>query len=212
MRYLPGDPPYGTAAELAAYLRRELNRISNAIGSHESEGWTDLRFPASSINLAGSASPPSIDATWSLMSVPGTLLFSGSLVNNVAGVAQFPHGFLPGPVEPHIHVRREADSADGVVFYLAYNILGNPGDQPAGWVTLTGSVAVGDFSNAYEHCIITFPLVDLTSYYDSVMLGWHLWRDGASDSFAGVVRLYEFDIHYRHRGFGSADIYARKPG
>ena len=209
MKYSVGAIPL-QVQRLAEFLRRELQRISNVTDSYESEGWTDLRFPASAINLAGSAAPPAMEAAVSAYAVPGTLLFSGSLQNDVAGVAQFPHGFVPGQVEPHIHVRREVDSNDGVVFYLAVNILGNPGDQPAGWVTLTGSVVVGDFSNAYEHCIITFPRVDLTSYYDSVMLGWHLWRDGASDSFAGVVRLYEFDIHYRARGFGSRDIYARK--
>ena len=213
MKYVPGPSQFvKTAQQLAEYLRRELQRISQSVSSLESEGWTDLRFPAQGINPAGSPAPATVDNTTSANAVPGSLLFSGIGINGVAGIAQFPHGFVPGPVEPHIHVRREAASTEGVVFYLNYKIIGNPGDQPGPWVTLTGSVAVGDFTSAFEHCIITFPRIDLTSYYDSVCLNWYLWRDGASDSYADQVRLYEFDIHYRHRGFGSADIYARKNG
>jgi hypothetical protein len=209
MKFAPSNVPAQTSQQLAEYLRREFQRVANSIDSLNQDGWTDEKFPASGINLAGTPSPPTIDSTWSANSVPGTLLFSGSAQNNLAGVAQFKHGFVSGPVGPHMHVRREVDSAEGVVFYLAYNILGNPGDKPTGWVTLSGTVVAGDFTSAYEHCIIAFPAIDLTSYYDSVMVGWHLWRDGASDSFADVVRLYEFDIHYRNRAFGSTNIYAQ---
>src|SRR5574339_825311 len=61
--------------------------------------WEDLRFPANGINLPGSSADPTRD------DVTGSLVFSATQDNVIAGVAQMPHAWAPeSTVSPHLHL------------------------------------------------------------------------------------------------------------
>jgi hypothetical protein len=76
--------------------------MTDNTASQVTGAWEGLRFPAQGINPAGAASPPSVDEV--LTSFTGTLLFSGSQENVIAGVAQMPHAWrVQSAIRPHIH-------------------------------------------------------------------------------------------------------------
>lgn len=104
--------------------RRDLKTATVAEVMHH--GWDDLRFPAQGINPAGAASPPAVDEV--LTSFTGTLLFSGSQENVIAGVAQMPHSWSPGTwIESSMlcwQIRRQGatDAESGTARLLEFDI------------------------------------------------------------------------------------------
>ena len=159
-------------------------------------GWDDLRFPAQGINPAGAAAAPAVDTT--LDGFPGTLLFSGSQENVIAGVAQMPHAWSPGTyIEPHIHWSKPVGSAAAVTWELYYRHLGFPNDVAGDWIgPVVGAIEVGDPTESNSQVITGFGRVDMTGRRESSMLCWQIRRQGATDADNGTARLYEFDIHY----------------
>lgn len=180
--------------DLRTATKRELKNAT--VAEVMRHGWEDLRFPAQGINPAGTASPPTVDEV--LTSFPGTLLFSGSQENIVAGVAQMPHAWSPGTfIEPHIHWSKPTGSADAVAWELYYRKLGFAGDAAADWVgPVAGVIVAGDQTVSNGHVISSFGRVDMTGLRESSMLCWQIRRQGATDADSGTARLYEFDIHY----------------
>lgn len=167
-------------------------------------GWEDLRFPAAAINPLGATSPPALDDT--VTGFPGTLLFSGSQENIVAGVAQMPHAWEPGTtIKPHIHWSKPVGSADAVTWELYYRHLGFPSDVAWDWVgPLAGTISAGDQTVANAHIISGFADIDMAGKRESSMLCWQIRRQGATDADNGTARLLEFDIHYYSVKAGTA--------
>jgi hypothetical protein len=165
--------------------------------------WDDLRFPAQGINPAGAPQPPAVDEV--LTSFPGTLLFSGSLENVIAGIAQMPHAWARGTeIKPHIHWSKPVGSANAVDWVLYYRHLGFAGDAADAWVgPIAGVIAAGDPTVTNGHIISTFGAIDMTGKRESSCLCWQIRRLGNTDADAGTARLYEFDIHYQSSKFGT---------
>ena len=158
--------------------------------------WEDLRFPVQGINPAGSAAPPTVDAT----TRPGTLLFASNADNHVAGVAQMPHAWKAGTeIHPHVHWCKTTSAAGGVVWQWRYSIawIGETFPAYSAWTSATNAVSPAD--TADRHALDSFPAVDMTGKKESCVILWEIRRytDDAADNYAAAARLLEFDIHFQ---------------
>jgi hypothetical protein len=178
--------------------------LRNGIATQLTGAWEDLRFPVSSVNPAGTASPPAVDET--LTDFPGTLLFAGNAENIIAGVAQMPHAWRPqSDIKPHIHWSKPVGSSSAVTWQLYYRHLGFPGDAVGDWVgPIAGTIVAGDQTVSNAHIISSFGAVDMTGKRESSVLCWQVRRQGGTDADNGTARLYEFDIHYMVDKSGTA--------
>lgn len=167
-------------------------------------GWDDLRFPVQAINPIGAGTAPTLDEV--LTSFPGTLLFSGSAENVIAGVAQMPHAWEAGShIEPHIHWSKPVGSANAVAWEFYYRHMGFAGDVVGDWVgPIAGTISAGDPTASNSHIITGFGDVDMTGKRESSMLCWQIRRQGGTDADSGTARLFEFDIHYYSVKAGTA--------
>lgn len=161
------------------------------------DGWDDLRFPVQGINPAGAANAPTVDTT--LDGYPGTLLFSGSQENVIAGVAQLPHAWKRGSaIRPHIHWSKPVGSASATVWVLYYRMLGFVGEVHGAMVgPVAATVLVGDPTVADTMLIAGFGEIDMTGQKESTCIAWQIRRLGNTDADNGTARLFEFDIHYQ---------------
>lgn len=169
--------------------------------------WDDLRFPASSVNPAGSTAPPAIDDT--LDGVSGTFLFSGTQENVVAIVSQMPHAWKRGSsIHPHIHWEKVTQSSNAVTWELYYRHIGNPHDVKGEWIgPLAPAGTVGDVNAANQQLLTYWDYLDMTGFKESVITAYRIHRKGNTDAYAGLARLYEFDIHYqKDKGGTSVEI------
>jgi len=169
------------------------------------EGWDDLRFPVQGINPAGAANAPAVDDT--LTDYPGTLLFSGSQENVIAGIAQLPHAWKAGSaIKPHIHWSKPVGSASAVSWVLYYRLLGSPGDAHGALIgPLAGTLVAGDMTTADQMLLTRFDPIDLTGQKESTCLSWQIRRLGDTDADNGTARLFEFDLHYQSDKGGTVD-------
>lgn len=164
--------------------------------------WDDLRFPAQGINPAGSSAPPSVDTA----TFPGTLLFSSTQDNLVAGVAQMPHEWAIGDsIHPHVHWAKTTSAAGGVVWEFRYVIanIGETFGAYSAWEPCAYQVPDSDLAN--KQALATFSFLDMTGFKESAMVLWQIRRNtaAAADTYAGPARLLEFDIHYRKSRLGT---------
>ena len=201
----PQAPYESYEAQLNMALQRELFKLQVHI-DEASYGWDDLRFPAQSINPAGTTEPAALDTTET--GFPGTLLFSGSKDCLIAGVAQIPHAWLRGSyMVPHIHWSKPTPSSLTVSWEFYVRFLGNVGDAATAWDGPRGGVLVaGNQGAADAHLLTTFGTLTMTNVYqESFMLSWRIYRRGTTDADNSDVRLYEFDIHYQRGKAGTVD-------
>ena len=209
----PKLPLVGSADWIKRLVRR-LNELlrqwAQTINPWIGPSWEDLRFPAQSINPSGAPTGASFDTT----TRPGTLIFSGTAENHVAGVAQLPHSWLEGSaIRPHIHwTKVTADpSSEGVTWQLRYAIAGiNEVIQPYASYT-TATLVAGNLFDAEHHNISGFGDIALTGYLGSTMILWQLRRLGNTDSATTDCRLLEMDFHYQIGQVGSSNK-AEYPG
>lgn len=168
------------------------------------EGWTDMRFPASQIDPVGLIGAAS--RITSLTGYTGALEFSGSADNVCAGICQLDHGWAPGTaLKPHIHWTNPTGQA-GVDWRFYYRIVGNPRDVAGAWSSAQSPVVtIGDPSVNDEHCITTFPDIEMTGYIESAIVYWQLHRLGNSDSASGEAVLHELDFHVLMEKVGTAE-------
>jgi hypothetical protein len=162
----------------------------------QSPRWDDLRFPAQGLNPAGQAAPPTIDNT----TFPGTLLFSGSIINGQGGVAQMPHAWEKGTaVRPHLHWSKTTSVSGGVVWQWRYT-KANIGDvfgAYSAWIDAVPAVPHSDTAN--KQALDAFPELDMTENRESAVICWEFRRNPTvgGDTYGANARLYEFDIHYQ---------------
>ena len=161
-------------------------------------GWDDLRFPVQGINPPGAARDPSRDNT------DGTLVFSASQTNIIAGVAQMPHAWKEGSkIYPHIHWLAGAGGTGNVLWRFEYKIASVGADFPAGYDTQDTLAAAPN--SAVKHNLHRLGVIDMEGEKLSSILLWKISRIGGddTDTFAGTVKLLEFDIHYEIDAIGS---------
>lgn len=160
-------------------------------------GWDDLRMPVQSINPVGGINAPAQDQVES--SFPGTLLFSGSRDDMVAGVFQMPHRWRRGTaIKPHIHWSKPVGSANAVTWELFLRDCKNPGEAAGAWSTAyTGTIVAGDQTVNDNHIISTFGEVAMTDREESAIMAWRIYRRGSTDAESGTARLLEFDVHFQ---------------
>lgn len=165
--------------------------------------WDDLRFPAQGINPAGAPAPPTVDTA------DGTLVFSASQTNIIAGIAQLPHQWKEGStVNPHIHWCPSNTNTGNVLWRFEYEV------QDIGGV-FTGFTTVDTLEAgsgvAETHQIHSLGTIDMTGKKVSCVMKWKLSRIGGdgTDTFTGTARLLEFDIHYEIDSLGSSDEFTK---
>jgi hypothetical protein len=172
--------------------------------------WDDLRFPAQGINPQGNVAPPTVDSSV----FPGTLLFSPSAVNVVAGAAQMPHRWLAGSsIKPHIHWAKTSVNPNDVAWEFCYSIA-NVGDVfPAysAWMPCGNPVPHANTLN--KQCIAEWGSISMTGKRESCMVLWQIRRNTADvvDTYADAARLLEFDLHYQVCKFGTELEYPVAP-
>lgn len=186
-----------SSSPVSAWVYTERGWVANG-----APVWDDLRFPAQGINPAGQTDAPSIDTT----TFPGTLLFSASVVNLIAGVAQMPHAWSRGTaIHPHVHWAKSTSAAGGVVWEWCYSIadIGGTFGAYSAWTAATA--VVSDSNTASKQALAAFPLLDMTGYKESTMIAWQLRRnvDATADTYAAVARFFEFDFHYQSNKLGT---------
>jgi hypothetical protein len=201
-------------ADITALYRQQADAPALAINMLVNEvtlRWDDLTFAASSVtvNPIGAVANPGRDETES--DFPGTLLFSGTQDNVLAGTLQMPHCWAEGTiVRPHIHWSKPAGGAGDDVTWQIYTRILNRGAAPGNWVgPVAGVMEINHNGIADAEAITSFGAVAMTGMPVSTNLAWRLYRRGSSDVFGGTARLIEFDIHYQVDSRGSSREYAK---
>lgn len=169
--------------------------------------WDDLRFPAASINPVGSPSPPTLDTADPFS---GTLLFSASATNSVAGQAQLSHAWKEGSeIIPHIHWCPTSTGTGNVLWRLQYQISDVNGTFPGSYTILDVLDAGDGVTN--KHQIASFSPIVMTGKSLSCVILWKISRIGGdgTDTYASTARFLEFDIHYQIDGNGSRQEYIK---
>ena len=165
--------------------------------------WEDMRAPASAINPAGSLAPPTVDNT------DGSLVFSKGKI--VTLWLQLPHSWKEGTeLRPHLHWTKTTTGAGLPNWQMKYKFA-NAGEVLTAFTSLTSGVEGVPNSNTVDkHAIFRFPAIDATSKKISSMLCVVLQRtNNAGDTYAGDVKLLEFDIHYQVDTAGSRQEYIK---
>lgn len=158
--------------------------------------WEDLRFPAQGINPAGTSSPPTVVTSGTFK---GTLLFSFSATNIIAGIAQVPHAWkTETSLEPHVHWCPTTAGAGNVAWRFSYQLAQINGTFPAAMTTAGIEVDAAD-GTANKHQYHEFTAIPMTGLRGvSTCIVWTLERVGgdASDTYGATARFLELDIHY----------------
>lgn len=166
--------------------------------------WTDLRAPASAIQVAGSTGIPSWDTT------NGGWAFDDAKTEQVFLLLQFPHSWVPeSPIVPHVHWIQS--DAGRVAWRMQYKWVNNGADIPGPFEEVTTSNLVFRYTSGNFLQISTFGEIDASGKGLSSMLSIKLARVGgdASDTHSGDATLWEFDIHYRADGLGSQEEFRK---
>ena len=173
---------------------------TNGITVTNNYGWEDLRFPV------GVAAPVTPNADVALDVANNAITFSegaggastnfgtGSNVDHVWGVAQFPHTWRTNSaVSMHVHFnQRFSDETN--CWYMYYRF------QPIGLPTNSAWTFTGPASNLYAfngtniHQMAVFGDITLNGNYSSI-LDWKIFALGSAVSNDLIFK--EFDIHYQ---------------
>jgi len=184
----------------------------STVGTHleEPPRWDDLRFPAQAINPAGAIAAPTVDTT--LTAFPGTLIFSGSQINIITGIAQLPHAWKEGTdLHPHIHWQKVAADAEELAVQWQFKTrVSNVGGVWSEWTSWGNVISeIGDPHASGNHVMSSFPVIDMEGRTVSCLVAWQIQRVGTDDAYNGTARLFEFDIHYQVDSLGSTEEYEK---
>ena len=159
----------------------------------DAENWEDLRFPSQSIDPVGSTAPATRDNN------DGTITFSASATNIIAGIAQMPHNWLRGSaIRPHIHWSPTTTGSGNVYWRFEYEIV-NFGDAFTGYTTINTLDSADGTAEKHQIHNLHSTEIAMTNFKESSIMKWRISRIGGdgTDTYSAVARLLEFDIHYR---------------
>lgn len=166
--------------------------------------WDDLRMPAQAIDPVGGVGSAGRDTA------SGLLAFSGVADNAIGGVAQMPHGWLPGSViRPHIHLRfPNANPGTNTRWQFGYDIANRDEDwtNASGTYTLLPAVTVANPDNVNRHVHADLGDLDMTGFRESACILWSITRlalTDVADTDNQTCLLVEFDIHHQLNKLGS---------
>jgi hypothetical protein len=177
-------------------LRLGRAEITNGITVTANWGWEDLRFPANALRTQGAANVPTFDSF-----VGGLYLFSfsGTTLQQIYGVAQFPHTWRTNSaVKAHVHTTNGSTvTTNASVWKLEYTWVSVHGTNPT--TTITVATTNAWTGTAYTHNMWEFADIDGAGQTESSILTFRLYRDptDAGDAQTDGEWLYEFDIHYQ---------------
>jgi hypothetical protein len=209
------SPPYDIVDVTAALQAQTIsagdtnvaNLYTHGVVQYIDSFWDDLRFPAQGINPAGAPAPPGVDTA------TGCLSFAGNLDNVIGGVAQLPHSWKAGTrIHPHLHLLfTTSNPGTNTRWQFMYNRADRNEDfeHAAGTFTSMTAVTIPNPGNALRHVhLIDLGELDMTTYRESCIILWQVWRLAASDAADNDTNdclLMEFDIHYEIDKPGSVD-------
>lgn len=177
------------------------NNIIRGYFNLDTPQWEDLRFPASTINPAGSTNPADVDNTY------GWLVFGKEGIQICAVQVQIPHAWKEGSVlRPHIHWMKSTSTSGNVYWRLEYRWVGIGDVMDDSWTTLNATVpTISDGNTQYKHALTQCGDISATGKTVSDMLVMRLSRQSTqpTDTYNGDAILLEFDIHYQVDSFGS---------
>jgi len=186
---------HGTITSMLRNFSYWLDRASR-------DYWEALQIPAGSINLSGSATPPTVDTT----TVPGSLLFSTSSTNAIAGCVQVPHGWKEGSnIYPHIHWTKTTADGSGlaVAWEMKYAVASIGEAIPAYSAWLSHTLESGDLTTLEKHNLSSFTAINMAAETVGVYIFWQLQRDVTDDTYGSNARLLGIDFHYERNTGGS---------
>lgn len=196
-----GGFTFGTSASFSKF-EQDTGFIS-AAGS--ACAWDDLLSPATSINPAGSPTPPSIDNT------DGSLIFTATGVNTVTVWFQLPHAWKVGSeLRPHLHWYKSASTSGYVNWEVKYKYAGLGASFGSFTGLLSGTVQVPDSNSANVHAITRFPVIDGSGLtISSMVCVWVQRTTTSGDTYSGNAHLIGVDIHYQKDTQGSRQEYIK---
>lgn len=164
----------------------------------------DLRFPATAINPTGTIAPATFDTTRIGFS------FSASATNQIAIIAQMPYGWKMGSsIHPHIHWHPIDTNTGNVYWRMEYKWTNMSDAEPSAWTTVNTLDAGDGVADKYQ--IADLGAISGTGKALSSILKIIISRMGgeATDTYASVAILDEFDIHYEVDTLGSSEEYTK---
>lgn len=167
--------------------------------------WQDLRMPLSTTKINATGTPPTFDNFRGL--AVGAYQFSGSINNECFFETQIPHGIYGSTIDAHVHYSTEVDvGAATITMGLEYVITGTNGVIATTTTTIEASVS--NVASGTHHILDIGDITLPTSGKDSAMVSARFFRLGAgTDSFTGVVNVFEVDFHYLATRPGSSAEY-----
>lgn len=160
----------------------------------------------------GGSNPP----TWTFFKNNGSgsqgvylWMFSSSTEQEVYFTIQLPHSYKVGSnIYPHIHWTTATGTPSGsdVVWSLEYTIVAIGGTfSNTTTINATNIIAAITPTGTHQHLISSFPAISGTGLGISTVIIGRLYRNvnHASDTFANLVGLLGFDIHFEKDTDGS---------
>lgn len=211
-RFTFDPPPSGMDPIVAEWAEAQFRRLQNDLialiqdsemALPELPRWDDFRAPATIAPVSGATGEPD-------RAEDGALLFANNLVEQIPFLFQLPHNWPAWtPVRPHVHWKKAADGAGGVMWELRYRVWNLHDLTPAwsAWLQPAGrSMTLG---TTQETLIDYWNEIDLTGIDRSAMLSIQLRRNinAASDTYADDAKLWELDLHRQQRGDGTYNEY-----
>lgn len=166
--------------------------------------WEDFRFPLAIGNIGGTITPPEF------------VIFRGGIAayrfrntrdDDVCFSIQFPHGWVPGVVKPHVHwspgASGVAQSGKAVRWVLEYTVADIGTNYPA--------TQTQDFNDTvsgadYRHETTPEGSIDLSAYSPSCVMLCRLYRFNTivNNAAAGMYAT-DIDFHIQMQGIGTVN-------
>lgn len=203
------DPaPSDMDSTAAEWAEGQFRRMQNAliafiqdaeIALPELPRWDDFRTPATEVPVSGATGEPD-------RADDGGLLFANDLVEQVPLIYQLPHNWPAGtPVRPHVHWKKSADGAGGVMWEIRYRVWNLHELTPAWSAWLQPAGRSMTLSTTQETLIDYWDEIDLTGIEKSAMISIQLRRNtaDATDTYGDDAKVWEFDLHRLQLGDGT---------
>lgn len=170
--------------------------------------WEDLRFPAQSLNPAGTSSGADLVATWGPSSNLLAAGFEDGKTDVTFAQAQIPHDWMNkgGWLIAHAHVSPHTTTTGHVVLACIYSQAGIGASFQTPVTTLSTNAIYA--TNRWQHLLWSWPALPATNCLTlSSMVPIRIERRAtdARDTYAETLHMLEFDLHYQTKV--SPDVY-----
>jgi hypothetical protein len=184
----------------------EIGNMAKNISSIQtiSSNYADSLSPMTFSNNAGSLTTPTF-AQFQTGTVSGVFCwsFSATARRDMSFNFQMPHSWVEGTsITPYARWSTTDTNTGNIFFGIEYSIASTNNT----FATTTNSTVTQAVSGtAFQHQIVTFPSITMTSnLIDTIMLV-HFYRDGANaaDTYTGLMYLLNVGLHVQTNTLGS---------